>query len=201
MYWPINAGRSASFSNRYAQLSGYGNTPMQTETDLPSAVIIPFPKRTRPASAAISEQIAPAPVVPHPSTLARTARPAIGSAPNARPIAPLPVRAFNASAPLGSVPVRPGDFAKNARAASAQPTTRPSYATPSEATPLVGVMAELDHALTRQGAAVARWRKAINDLRIAMDGLENSLKQYRDNLAPANHGSLNNASLNNGVAS
>jgi hypothetical protein len=53
-------------------------------------------------------------------------------------------------------------------------------------------MAELDHALTQQGAAVARWRRAINDLRVAMDGLEGSLKQYRDSLAPK---------TNNGIAS
>jgi hypothetical protein len=49
-------------------------------------------------------------------------------------------------------------------------------------------MAELDNALTQQGAAVARWRKAINDLRVAMDGLEGSLQQYRASLPPANGG-------------
>jgi hypothetical protein len=54
--------------------------------------------------------------------------------------------------------------------------------------PLARVMAELDSALTHQSAAVARWRTAIQDLRVAMDGLDLSLRQYRDRLDPPGKG-------------
>jgi len=148
---------------------------MQTETDTPSAVIIPFPKRRLGSAGMVNAAfIDPAkPGAPQPQVVVRplpaAASPVIGQA---SPFTPRPT---------SLTPLR-------------QPVTGQTPAgTPSAgAAPLSGVMAELDHALTQQGAAVARWRRAINDLRVAMDGLEGSLKQYRDTLAPK---------TNNGVAS
>jgi hypothetical protein len=138
---------------------------MQTEPTVPTAIIIPFPKRHRFARSGAAAKLAttgtllkPASVQPQPSV--RTPQPSIG-----------PVTGLSSSRP------------------SVAPASRqPSVAAPrQEAAPLSGVMAELDHALTQQGAAVARWRKAINDLRVAMDGLEGSLKQYRDSLTPVSN--------------
>ncbi len=149
---------------------------MQTETDTPSAVIIPFPKRRRGASSMMQPAaIDPAkPGSPQPQVSVRPL-PAAASGVVIGRVAPLAQR----PAPLP--PVQQTVAGQNAAGAQR-----------SGAAPLSGVMAELDHALTQQGAAVARWRRAINDLRVAMDGLEGSLKQYRDSLAPK---------TNNGIAS
>jgi len=136
---------------------------MQTETTTSSAVIIPFPKRRRASASTVK-------------TASGHSVPTLGSPQPevfVRPLPPAPTAIIGrATSPVSLSTTLPP--------ARQTPTT----STRSGAAPLSGVMAELDHALTQQGAAVARWRRAINDLRVAMDGLEGSLKQYRDSLAP-----------------
>lgn len=145
---------------------------MQPETETPSAVIIPFPKRGRGTPARVqTASIDPAkPGAPQPHVFVRPLPAA--SSPISGRTSPFASRA--PSVPLARQTVADQAADLQARAGTSR----------AGAAPLSGVMAELDHALTQQGAAVARWRRAINDLRVAMDGLEGSLKQYRDSLAP-----------------
>jgi hypothetical protein len=89
--------------------------------------------------------------------------------------------------PLGAPRPMPGKPTMT-RPLSAEPkisglTTAP--ASTESVAPLARVISDLDAALTRQSAAVARWRTAIQDLRTAIDGLDGSLKQYRDRATPA----------------
>jgi hypothetical protein len=100
-------------------------------------------------------------------------------------------RAINPVVPVTAAPL----LATPASLSTAQPLTakatapRPLNVEPKisglPAAPLSRVIADLDAALTRQNAAVARWRTAIADLRAAIDGLDGSLKQYRDRTSPS----------------
>jgi hypothetical protein len=128
-----------------------------------SAIIIPFPKRHRGINPSLPARMSPlSPVAPKPAA----SRPVVGKPTTPRPLTTEPAIS---GLPKSPVPTNPA------------PTSLAMA-------PLARIISDLDSALSQQNAAVARWRNAIQDLRTAIDGLDGSLKQYRDRLTRTGKG-------------